>query len=287
MNSTRNTQASLPSKILSIDEVLAGYDAVSELYPYIPPLSHWRAWEYASYKHYKIGGRILDIGCGDGRYFKLIWPKANNVIGVDMDPATAERGRQSGVYKNVHTTKADNIPEADSSFDNAFANCSLEHMDNIAGVLSEIARCLKPGGQLVCSVVTNRLIEWSLLHKMVNEAGYDEAAEVLREQFLEYHHLMNPLEVDRWIAEFEAAGFELQSHIPMMPRFSNAIFELMDSLWHVKRSGSGEFGDMIYPVLAANSTFPRAFRKIIHGLLEMETDWHDCSGAVFGMKRKP
>lgn len=65
--------------------MLSGYDAVSTLYPYIPPLSHWRAWEYAAYQHYKLDGRILDLGCGDGRYFRLIWPDANEVIGVDMN----------------------------------------------------------------------------------------------------------------------------------------------------------------------------------------------------------
>ncbi|MGF9693065.1 class I SAM-dependent methyltransferase [Rhizobium sp. 0TCS1.26] len=272
--------------ILSIEEVLSGYDAVSELYPYIPPLSHWRAWEHAAYKHHHIEGRILDVGCGDGRYFSLIWPDAANVVGVDMDQEVAERGRASGVYAAVHTTAAHIIPEPDASFDSAFANCSLEHMDNIGGVLSEIARCLVPGGVLSCSVVTNRLIEWSLLPAMVSEAGFQAAAASLQADFLEYHHLQNPLRVDLWTQQFNDAGLVVESHIPILPRYSSAMFVLMDTLWHVKRSGGGEFGDLIYPVLSSNPKFPSAFRKVVDGILEMEVDWQDCTGAVFSV-RKP
>lgn len=271
------------TKFLSITEILDGYDAVAALYPYVPPLSHWRAWEYAAYQHHNIDGRILDIGCGDGQYFRLIWPKAENVVGVDMDAQTAERARQSGVYRSVHTTQANQIPELDSSFDNAFANCSLEHMDNIECVLGEISRCLKPGGRLSCSVVTNRFVEWSLLPSMVSEAGFEEVAEKLQANFVEYHHLANPFRVDLWTEHFNKAGFTLESHIPILPRYSNALFVLMDTLWHVQRKEGGEFGDVIYPFLSSNLQFPSAFRKILEGLLEMEQDWSDCTGAVFSL----
>lgn len=279
-------QSDVPATILPIAEVLKGYDAVANLYPYIPPLSHWRAWEYASYKHHRINGRILDIGCGDGQYFKLIWPQADNVVGVDMDAGVAERGRQSGVYRAVHVAPAHQIPEADASFDHAFANCSLEHMDHLDGVLSEISRCLKPGGTLSCSVVTNRFVEWSLLPAMVSEAGFKQAADSLQTNFMDYHHLANPLPVATWTESFNRAGLIVESHIPILPRFNSSIWVLMDSIWHVKRETGGEFGDIVYPFLSSNPNFPSAFRKILEGLLEMESDWIDCTGAVFSVRKQ-
>ena len=284
MPSTPLTQSSVPTRILPAAEVLKGYDAVASLYPYIPPLSHWRAWEYAAYKHHRINGRILDVGCGDGRYFKLIWPHANNVVGVDMDNETAERGRDSGVYNTVHTTTADKIPEPDASFEHAFANCSLEHMDNLNGVLLEIARCLKPGGTLSCSIVTNRFVDWSLLPTMVYQAGFQKAADRIHADFLKYHHLANPLKVEKWVDSFNKAGLTVESHIPILPRYNTSIFLLMDTLWHMKKD-SGEFGELIYPTLSSNPGFPRAFRKVVDALLEMEQDWHDCSGAVFSVRK--
>lgn len=267
-------------------EILSGYDAVSNLYPHIPPLSHWRSWEYAAYQRFQIDGRTLDLGCGDGRYFQLIWPHATEVVGVDMDPGVAELGWQSGVYRVIHVAAAHQVPEADASFDHVFANCSLEHMDHLDAVLGEIHRCLKPGGTLLCSVVTDRFIQWSLLPNLVGMAGFADAASVLQNDFLDYHHIANPLSVDQWVQSFSRAGLVAEEHIPILPKHNSGIWLLMDSLWHVKRVDGGEMGNLIFPFLSANANFPKAFRKIFEGLLDMETDWFDTSGAVF-LVRKP
>jgi len=276
----------MENRILLADEVLRGYDAVCPLYPHVPPLSHWRAWEYAAYQHYRIDGRVLDLGCGDGQYFRLLWPQVVDAVGVDMEPVVADLGRNSGVYRTVHVAPAHQVPEPDASFDHVFANCSLEHMDHLDAVLAEIARCLKPGGTLLCSVVTNRFVDWSVLREFVRLAGFENAADKLRKEFLDWHHLANPLTVDGWAQSFERAGLVSEEHIPLLPKHNGGAFLLMDSLWHVKRAATGELGDVIYPFLSANPNFPAAFRKVIDGLLAMETDWLDCCGAVF-IVRKP
>jgi len=270
---------------LTTNEILDGYDTTSVLYPYVPSLSHWRAWEYAAYKHYKLDGRILDLGCGDGQYFCLIWPQALDVIGLDLNPGVAELGRQCGVYHEVHVAPAHQIPEADASFDHVFANCSLEHMDYLDTVLAEIHRCLKPGGTLLCSVVTDHFVQWSLLPNLVKMAGFDNAATSLRKDFLEYHHLTNPLSVNEWVKHFNQAGLIPEEHIPILPKHNSSIFLLIDNLWHVKLPGGGEMSDVIFPFLSSNANFPRAFRKVFAGLLEMETDWQNGSGAVFLMRK--
>jgi SAM-dependent methyltransferase len=276
----------MENRILLADEVLRGYDAVCPLYPHVPPLSHWRAWEYAAYQHYRIDGRVLDLGCGDGRYFRLIWPDVTDAVGVDMEPVVAELGGNSGVYRAVHVAPAHQVPEPDASFDHVFANCSLEHMDHLDTVLAEIHRCLKPNGTLVGSVVTNRFVEWSLLSNLVAMTGHDETAQSLQKDFLDYHHLANPLTIDGWAKSFERSGLVLEAHVPILPKINSGIFLLMDSLWHVKRKVGGELGDVIYPFLSANANFPAAFRKVFEGLLDMETDWQDTCGAVF-VVRKP
>jgi SAM-dependent methyltransferase len=272
--------------LLTAEQVLHGYDRVAQLYPYVPPLSHWRGWEYAAYQRYRLNGRILDLGCGDGRYFQLIWPRAKDVTGVDKDPTVADLGRQSGVYRDVHVSPAHQVPEPSGTFDHVFANCSLEHMDHLDSALAEIHRCLKPGGSLLCSVVTDRFIQWSLLPRLVSMAGFDGASAKLEEDFLNYHHLVNPLPVEEWQQRFANAGLIPKEHIPILPKFNSGIFLLMDCLWHVKRPGWGEMGDTIYPFLAANRNFSSAFRNVVAALLDMETDWQDCSGAVF-LARKP
>jgi ubiquinone/menaquinone biosynthesis C-methylase UbiE len=271
---------------ISITEILGAYDVVSVLYPNIPSLSLWRSWEYAAYQHHQLDGSILDLGCGDGRYFRLVWPHALNAVGVDMNPDFAELGRQSGVYNNIHIAPAHRIPEPDSFFDHVFANCSLEHMDHLDAVLNEIHRCLRPGGTLLCSVVTDRFLKWSILPNLAAMAGFDEAAKALQTDFFGFHHLANPLSVDEWTAGFSRAGLIPEEYTPILPKNSSGMFLLMDTLWHIKKPDGGELGDNILAFLSSNSQFPAAFRKIIAGLLEMETDWQDCSGAVF-LIRKP
>jgi ubiquinone/menaquinone biosynthesis C-methylase UbiE len=271
---------------VSAEEVLSGYDQVCKLYASVPPLSHWRAWEYAAYQKFQIKGRILDLGCGDGKYFRLLWPSADNVVGVDMEPNVAELGRKSGVYRNVHITTANQVPELSESFDCVFANCSLEHMDDLNGVLSEIYRCLKPGGTLLCSVVTNRFVEWCVLPYIVAKAGFEDVANKLLNDFLEYHHLANPLSVEDWKNRFQVSGLYVESHIPILPKNNSGIFLLMDNLWHISKADGGEIGDIVHPFLTANSKFPTGFRDILSGILKMEQDWTDCSGAVFKL-RKP
>ncbi len=266
---------------LQRDDVLHAYDIVSALYPYVPSLSHWRAWEYAAYQKYRLDGRILDLGCGDGRYFRLIWPQAISVVGVDMNAGVAEAARASGIYRDVHVAPAHQVPEASESFEHVFANCSLEHMDQLDAVLAEIYRCLKPGGSLLCSVVTDRFIEWSLLPNLVRMSGCEEVAENLRSDFLTYHHLVNPLSVEEWQRKFEIAGLVTEEHVPILPQINSVMFLFMDSLWHVKRAKGGEVGDAIFPFLSRNPNFPRAFRRVLAGFLDMETGWQDCCGAVF------
>lgn len=271
---------------LCSSEVLAAYDAVSALYPHVPSLSHWRAWEYAAYQKYRLQGRILDLGCGDGRYFRLLWPDATDVVGVDMDAGVAEAARQSGIYRAVHVAAAHEVPEDSETFDHVFANCSLEHMDHLDSVLAEIARCLKPEGTLLCSVVTDRFLHWALLPGLLAGAGFQEAAAGLQREFVAYHHLANPLPASEWQQRLAEAGLVPEEHVPILPEYNSGIFLLMDTLWHVKRTEGGEMGDAIHPFLADNPRFPSGFRHIVAGLLEMEGDWADCSGAVF-LARKP
>jgi SAM-dependent methyltransferase len=159
-------------------------------------------------------------------------------------------------------------------------------MDHLDEVLAEIYRCLKPGGSLLCSVVTDRFLTWALLPKLAELSGAERTAKTLRQEATDYHHLVNALTVTEWCAGFEVANFSVEQHIPILPKVNSAAFLLMDGLWHVRRPGGGELGDLIFDVLQANAAFPQGFRTILHGLLDMETDWSDCSGAVFSL-RKP
>jgi SAM-dependent methyltransferase len=271
--------------LLEAGEVLSAYDVVATLYPHVPSLSHWRAWELAAYRRMRLAGRVIDLGCGDGQYFRLLWPGVDDVAGVDASEGAVANARASGVYREVHHAPAHRLPLADASADAVFANCSLEHMDPLDGVLAEAHRCLVPGGTLLCSVVTDKFLSWAVLPRLMQEAGGEELARRTRAEFVAFHQLANPLTVGEWRERFERAGFTVEEHIPILPQYNSGLFLLADGSWHVRQAGGGELGDELYKAFSANPRFPEAFRLVIEGVLKMETDWRTCSGAVFAVRK--
>jgi SAM-dependent methyltransferase len=272
--------------VLSPDEVLAGYDAVSGLYPYIPPMSVWRAWEYAAYRRYALPEPVIDIGCGDGRFFQFVWPRVRDVVGVDRDADVIEAARRSGVYRETYAVPAHRLPGPPGTFASAFANCSLEHMDYLSEVLRSISEGLRPGAPFLLSVVTDRFLEWAALPRLVGALGEPARARELQAEYEAYHHLVNPLPVEVWTERLEEAGFEVLEHVALLPELTSRLFLFLDHLWHVPRPG-GELGDALAPFLTTLSDFPAALRQVLMGVLRMERDWSTGSGAVFQARRKP
>jgi SAM-dependent methyltransferase len=271
--------------LLSIDEITNGYKAVSKLYPYIPSMFIWRSWEYAAYKRYSLAEPVLDIGCGDGQFFRLLWPEIRDVVGFDIDPTIVQAAKESGVYRKVCVAAAHNIPFEKESFTSAFANCSLEHMDNLPGVLQNIARILQPNGTFLMSVVTDKFVEWATLPLLVKSIGETERAEVIRNEYFSYHHLISALTPRRWIEHLEIAGFEIIHYIPIVPELIGRLDLFFDNLWHVRLDG-GEVGEALHRYFTMLPDFSAAFGEIISGVLRAEKDWQTGCGAVFYVRKR-
>ena len=267
-------------KRLSAEDVLASYDIVSKLYPNVPSLSLWRSWEHAAYRGLALREPVLDVGCGDGQFFKLLWPTLNVVVGVDHDPQVAAAARNIGLYREVHVAPADRLPLPSDSMQSAFANCSLEHMDRLPAVLRRIHDTLRPGSPFVLSVVTDKFSEWRTLSLLLRQVGDIQRAESVDRDFDAYHHLVNPLPPDGWATSLEKAGFLVDTYIPIVPELTTRLFLFVDQVWHL-RQAHGEVGTQLQVFLASLPRFDAAFRQVLAGLLEMERDWTTTSGAVF------
>jgi malonyl-CoA O-methyltransferase len=92
--------------------------------------------------------RVLDAGCGKGRYAALVQQQAPQ-IDVHAVDVSAEMLRHvpPGIRTQVSTIQ--NLPYPDGYFDVVYCVEALEHVTNPPAALAEMARVLAPGGRLV------------------------------------------------------------------------------------------------------------------------------------------
>ncbi|MBC7228959.1 MAG: class I SAM-dependent methyltransferase [Actinobacteria bacterium] len=88
-------------------------------------------------------GVILDIGCGDKPYEKMLEPYESEHIGMDHE------GTLHDLSKADIKGEAYAIPLDDESVDTVFCTAVLEHLEDPARALSEAYRVLKRGGHAI------------------------------------------------------------------------------------------------------------------------------------------
>jgi len=119
-------------------------------------VARWRALAHFIPKVARLSGaqRVLDFGCGSGLFaplWRLVFPEATlhfvDISSVAIDQLRhrfPEHRERSGVFD------IDNrAPFQDCSFDAIVSVEVLEHVENLAVTLREVARLLAPGGAFV------------------------------------------------------------------------------------------------------------------------------------------
>lgn len=94
------------------------------------------------------GGRLLDVGCGNGAFLRRMRALGWDVRGLDADPAAVRAARGSGGFDVACGTLADaDLPPA------AFAAITLHHViEHLPRPDEDLGRCagaLAPGGRIV------------------------------------------------------------------------------------------------------------------------------------------
>lgn len=103
-----------------------------------------------------MGGRVLELGCGPGRYVALLGSLGYDVVGVD--PLRFPLWDEIKAHRNVDFmdgVKAESLPFPDASFDHVACISALLYFDYADKALSEMRRVLKPGGRLYMRTVSS------------------------------------------------------------------------------------------------------------------------------------
>jgi SAM-dependent methyltransferase/uncharacterized protein YbaR (Trm112 family) len=93
------------------------------------------------------GKKILDAGCGNGRFAYYAAKYGAEVWAIDLGPAV-EVARRNTQSRNVHVVQADlhDPPFALESFDFIYSIGVLHHLPNPEAAFQNLLRFLKPGG---------------------------------------------------------------------------------------------------------------------------------------------
>ena len=100
-----------------------------------------------------VGGRVLDVGCGDGRHLRAAAVRGCTAIGVDYDAAVLRDARaHAGGRLQYIVGDASRLPFRAEAFDAVICTETLEHLPDDAGAVREIARVLRPGARMLGAV---------------------------------------------------------------------------------------------------------------------------------------
>jgi 2-polyprenyl-3-methyl-5-hydroxy-6-metoxy-1,4-benzoquinol methylase len=110
-------------------------------------------------EHVRPGERVLDLGCGEGRFAAELISAGATVVGVDItgEPLRRAAARHPDLDLRLISSERRWALE-DSSFDVVWAGEVIEHVADTAGWLSEVRRVLRSGGVLLLSTPAHPLL---------------------------------------------------------------------------------------------------------------------------------
>jgi len=106
------------------------------------------------------GRRVLDVGCGKGRFARVI-QEAEPAAAICALDLSVEMLRFAPAGVRVCAGSMTELPFADAAFDGAYATESLEHAVEIEKAVSEICRVVKPGGRI--AIIDKNARAWGRL----------------------------------------------------------------------------------------------------------------------------
>jgi SAM-dependent methyltransferase len=101
--------------------------------------------------------RLLDAGCGDGRYFGVVAerPPSERLVGCDIAERILETARATaarvGLEPELVRANVESLPFEDGTFDVVLSTQVLEHVLDPSAAVRELARVLEPEGTLLLS----------------------------------------------------------------------------------------------------------------------------------------
>ncbi len=97
----------------------------------------------------------LDVGCGEGRFCRLLKARGINTVGLDPTSALIAHAKSmdsTGIYIGG---RAERLPFNEGAFDLVVSYLSLVDIPGLEDAISEMSRVVAPGGSLLIANLTS------------------------------------------------------------------------------------------------------------------------------------
>ncbi|RLC40085.1 MAG: hypothetical protein DRH33_01040 [Candidatus Nealsonbacteria bacterium] len=180
-----------------------------------------RIWEEVRFlfdDYVRPGDKVLDLGCGNGRFFEILKDKGVDYIGVDFSERLIEIAKKRYPQVKFQVADALNLPFPNNFFDKVYTIAVLHHIPSKEfrqRFLEEAKRVLKPGGLLILTVwkikTKNNLlsvIKYTIL-KLIGKLDWGDTFESWNKKIQRYFHIFSKKELKRLLNEADFKVLEI------------------------------------------------------------------------------
>jgi SAM-dependent methyltransferase len=127
------------------------------------------------------GERVLDLGCGSGRFVAALRDAGADAVGVEIAEAALGRARRNVPGADLRLAGSDgSLPLGHGEVDLVWCSEVLEHVPDTVAFLTEARRVLKRDGRLLVTVPDHGPLRRILIALARHDAHYDPLGQHLR-----------------------------------------------------------------------------------------------------------
>ncbi|MGI8779104.1 MAG: class I SAM-dependent methyltransferase [Solirubrobacteraceae bacterium] len=157
------------------------YEGVWAGLPEDPEPWAWRRRRGLLLGEARAGERVLDVGCGAGRFVAALNDAGADAVGVELAEAALERARGNVPGADLRRVAPDgSLPLGHGEVDVVWCSEVLEHVPDTIAFLTEVRRVLRRGGRLLVTVPDHGRVKRTLLALGHYDVHYDPLGQHLR-----------------------------------------------------------------------------------------------------------
>src|SRR5215211_8851554 len=140
------------------------YEAVWADLPDDPEPWAWERRRTLLLREARAGERVLDLGCGAGRFVAALRDAGADAVGVELAEAALERARRNVPGADLRLVAPDGtLPLGHGEVDLVWCSEVLEHVPDTLAFLTEARRVLRRDGRLLVTVPDHGRLKRTLI----------------------------------------------------------------------------------------------------------------------------